>query len=212
MHGRDLGPQPPQPGLAQAQPPFSSAQDVCHGGGSISPGVSSRSGPPRRAKRPRGSVRPPQGSAGGRPAEQGRPVCQQGEGEGSSRDRTRRRREPDSVGAFYFRAAGCWVVGFSFPLPTQLMESLQPRAQPFSVGQQGSAAGPGCAGLPAAGSRGSGLLRALRPGSHAGRPASCLRGGADSTPERQREGATVRLLAGRNRAQKELGKEGEAFL
>lgn len=70
------------------------------------------------AKLPQGRVQPPQGSVGGRPAKLGRLVSQQGRGRGSIQDKTHRRREPDSVGVFYFKAVGCWVVGFPFPLST----------------------------------------------------------------------------------------------
>lgn len=105
------------------------------------------------------------------------PAGQRGRGEGSDWDKTHRRREPDSVGAFYFKAAGCWVVGFSFPLSTQLNETLQHRDQPFLVCQRGSATGPSRAGLPAASSHGSGLLRALHPGGHASRLVCVLSAG-----------------------------------
>lgn len=50
--------------------------------------------------------------------EAGAPAGRRGGGEGSGPDKTHRRGEPDSVGAFYFKSVGCWVVGFSFPLST----------------------------------------------------------------------------------------------
>lgn len=79
---------------------------------------------------------------------------------------------------------------------------------------------PGQAGLLASS---NGLLGPLRPGGHSSWPMSCLWGGVDSTPEGQRQGATVRLIsrekqntegAGQGRrgvSLKERKKEGEVF-
>lgn len=167
-----------------------------------------RSGPPQKLRCPWGRVRPPQGSAGGRPAEQGRPMHRQAGGAEARRrlDKTHRRREPDSVGAFYFKVAGCWVVGFPFPLSTLLKEA---RDQTFLAHPGGSAvalATPGC--LPVAmGSSG----RCARTATPAGPRPVCGVVWTAHQRDRKRE-IRSGSLAGRNRTQKELGKEGEAFL
>lgn len=95
---------------------------------------------------PEGGSGPPEAQPGVAPPSRGgrctgRPV---GQGRGVRPDTTHRRREPDSVGAFYFKVAGCWVVGFPFPLSTLLKEA---RDQPFLVhpgGRAMSLAMPGC--------------------------------------------------------------------
>lgn len=199
--------------------PFSGAHDACHGTGSISPVVFPRSDPPQKLRCPRGRVRPPRGSAGGRPAEQGRPMHRQASGAEA--------RHPAGQNTQAQRARLCWSILFqscrllSSRFSVSSLNITKKGQRPALLGPSwGQSHGPGHAGLPASG---NGLLGALRPGGHTSWSTSCLWGGVDSTPEGQREGATIRLTsrekqntqgAGQGRrgvSLKERKKEGEVF-
>lgn len=185
-----LGPWPPQQGPATLQrcPGHMSWQQHL-------PGCVSQVRPATEAAVIPGEGTATPGLGRGSPHQAGEasaPAGRRDGGEGSSPNKTHRRREPDSVGAFYFKAAG-FLGGGPFVSSLNIIKrdstALYGRSSSVS---RGSTTGPGRAELPTGG---SGLLGALGPGSRAGWPASCLRGGVDSTPERQREGATVRLAS-----------------
>lgn len=173
----------------------------------------------RSLRCPWGRVRPPQGSAGGRPAEQGRPMHRQAGGAEARRPAGQNTQAQRARLCWSILFQSCWLLGSRFSVSSL---NITKRGQrPDLLGPSwGQRHGLGHTGLPASG---NGLLRALRPDGHTSWPTSCLWSGVDSTPERQKEGATVRLAsrekqdtegAGQGRrgiSLKERKREGEVF-
>lgn len=177
---QSLSTQQAQQGLAQAQPRFGCIWDAWYNG--ITPELSPMSGPLWRPKYLRKGRAAPRAQSGVAPPSTGGQKTSGVKARGLAQTKHNRRGEPDSVGAFYFRAAGGRVVDFSFPRSTRLTMT----AQPSSSGRRRTVVwAPAVPGDP--------RDTAFPWGGC--RPTSLLQSGVDSTPERQRERATFWLTS-----------------
>lgn len=113
-----------QHGLAQTRSPFGCIWDARYN--DISPELSSTPGPPRKPKYLGKGRAAPRAQSGVAPPSMGGQETSGVKARGPAQTKHNRRGEPDSVGAFYFRAADGRVVDFSFPHSTQLSTTAQP--------------------------------------------------------------------------------------